>query len=271
MRPTPYVASLRIFEPLSAFEPADRLRWSQLDSNNHSKSEEQARALARLISPQSPALALDGAHVLEIDGEKYISPWSTATRCWAALEDFKNSLPAPVSSFFLPKSLEEVIESGAEYVDTKVPHILTQTWIIPPRWFILFSPEERTRGTNADGLYSRALTSIAYAKQRCDGAHDAVVNAFGEGPVEQELENLLTWLEMFHPESLVELDYGGLANYMDKALRDSGEEGLESDSSIEDVTYSVAGLSASDGMMAGVGYQRLMSRWRLVQAFEQAS
>jgi hypothetical protein len=24
-------------------------------------------------------------------------------------------------------------------------------------------------------------------------------------------------------------------------------------------------------MMAGVGYQRLMSRWRLVQAFEQAS
>ncbi len=76
---------------------------------------------------------------------------------------------------------------------------------------------------------------------------------------------------MFHPESLVELDYGGLANYMDRALRDSGEEGLESDSSIEDVTHSVAGLAASDGMAAGVGYQRLMSRWRLVQSYEQAS
>jgi hypothetical protein len=98
-----------------------------------------------------------------------------------------------------------------------------------------------------------------------------VLNAFGEGPVEQELENLLAWLEMFHPESLVELDYGGLANYMDRALRDSGEDGLEADSSIEDVTHSVAGLAAADGMMAGVGYQRLMSRWRLVQAYEQAS
>jgi hypothetical protein len=167
--------------------------------------------------------------------------------------------------------MEEVITAGVDLLDDKVPHILNETWIIPPRWFILFSPEERSRGTDGDGLYSRALTSIAHAKQRCDGAHDAVVNAFGEGPVEQELENLLAWLEMFHPESLVELDYGGLANYMDKALRDSGEEGLEADSSIEDVTYSVAGLSASDGMMAGVGYQRLMSRWRLVQAFEQAS
>jgi hypothetical protein len=58
---------------------------------------------------------------------------------------------------------------------------------------------------------------------------------------------------------------------MDKALRDSGEDGLDSDSSIEDVMHSVAGLAAADAMMAGVGYQRLMSRWRLVQAFEQAS
>jgi hypothetical protein len=98
-----------------------------------------------------------------------------------------------------------------------------------------------------------------------------VLGAFGEGPVEEELENLLDWLEMFHPESLVELDYGGLANYMDKALRDSGEDGLESDSSIEDVLHSVAGLAAADAMMAGTGYQRLMSRWRLVQGFEQAS
>jgi hypothetical protein len=120
-------------------------------------------------------------------------------------------------------------------------------------------------------MYSRALTGIANAKQRCSSAHDAVLNAFGDGPVEQELENLLAWLEMFHPESLVELDYGGLANYMDRALRDSGEDGLEADSSIEDVTHSVAGLAAADGMMAGVGYQRLMSRWRLVQAYEQAS
>ena len=31
MRATPYLASLRIYEPLSAFDPADRLRWQNLD------------------------------------------------------------------------------------------------------------------------------------------------------------------------------------------------------------------------------------------------
>jgi hypothetical protein len=54
-------------------------------------------------------------------------------------------------------------------------------------------------------------------------------------------------------------------------LRDTGEDGLDSDSSIEDVMHSVEGLAAADAMMAGTGYQRLMSRWRLVQGFEQAS
>jgi hypothetical protein len=192
-------------------------------------------------------------------------------RCWGALDNFKESLPSTVVPYFISPAIEDVITAGVDLLEDKVPHILNETWIIPPRWFILFLPEERTRGKNADGLYCRALTSISDAKQRCSSAHDAVLNAFGDGPVEQELENLLAWLEMFHPESLVELDYGGLANYMDRALRDSGEDGLESDASIEDVTHSVAGLAAADGMMAGVGYQRLMSRWRLVQAYEQAS
>ena len=192
-------------------------------------------------------------------------------RCWGALDNFKESLPSTVVPYFISPAMEDVITAGVDLLEDKVPHILNETWIIPPRWFILFTPEERARGQNADGLYCRALTTIANAKQRCSGAHDAVLGAFGDGPVEQELENLLAWLEMFHPESLVELDYGGLANYMDRALRDSGEDGLESDASIEDVTHSVAGLAAADGMMAGVGYQRLMSRWRLVQAYEQAS
>ena len=271
MRPTPYVASLRVYEPLSAFEPADRLRWQSIDISEQSYVNEEAFALHRTVVPEPPAGRPDGVHILDIEGERYVAPWSTATRCWAALDNFKDSLPSSVVPYFVSPAMEDVITAGVDLLDDKVPHILNETWIIPPRWFILFAPEERTRGTNADGLYCRAVTTIANAKQRCDGAHDAVLNAFGDGPVEQELENLLAWLEMFHPESLVELDYGGLANYMDKALRESGEDGLESDSSIEDVTQSVAGLAASDGMAAGIGYQRLMSRWRLVQAYEQAS
>ena len=94
--------------------------------------------------------------------------------------------------------------------------------------------------------------------------------AFGPGPVEAEIEELEDWLDLFHPQSLIELDYGGLANYLDRALRESGESGLDADSSIEDVLSSLAGLAAGDGSLAGQGYERLVSRWRKVAAYESA-
>ncbi len=270
MRPTPYVASLRVYEPLSAFEPADRLRWMQLEATTQTVHEEQSRALRRVIFPESPALRLDGAHVLDIEGARYVSPWSTATRCWSALETFKQSMPSSVSPMFLPPAMEDVISAGVDFVENKVSHILTETWIIPPRWFSLFIPEERVRGRNAEGAFTVMRTSIAHAKTRAESAHASVQGAFGEGPVEEEIQDLVDWLSMFHPQSFLELDYGGLAGYLEKSLHDQGEDGLDADTSIEDVLLSIGGLAAGDGAVAGRGYERLVTRWRRVAAFEQA-
>lgn len=270
MKPTPYVASLRIYEPLSAFEPADRLRWQDIDANKDSRREEQELALRRLVFPEPPAVRPDGAHVLDINGLRYVSPWSTATRCWAALDDFKESLPSSITPFFIPPSLEEVITTGVDLLEDRVPHIITETWVIPPRWFSLFIPEERIRGDDEDGAYSFARTTMSKARERAEKSHEIVLGAFGQGSVEQEIENLLDWLELFHPESIVELDYGGLASYLDAALRVQGLDGINDDSSIEDVAHSLAGLAAGDGAIAGQGYERLVLRWRSVQAFESA-
>lgn len=270
MKPTPYVASLRIYEPLSAFEPADRLRWQDIDANKDSRREEQELALRRLVFPEPPAVRPDGAHVLDINGLRYVSPWSTATRCWAALDDFKESLPSSITPFFIPPSLEEVITTGVDLLEDRVPHIITETWVIPPRWFSLFIPEERIRGEDEDGAYSFARTTMSKARERAEKSHEIVLGAFGQGSVEQEIENLLDWLELFHPESIVELDYGGLASYLDAALRVQGLDGINDDSSIEDVAHSLAGLAAGDGAIAGQGYERLVLRWRSVQALESA-
>ena len=49
-----------------------------------------------------------------------------------------------------------------------------------------------------------------------------------------------------------------------------GQDGLEADTSIEDVLSSIAGLAAGDGALAGQRYERLVTRWRKVAAFEQA-
>jgi hypothetical protein len=68
----------------------------------------------------------------------------------------------------------------------------------------------------------------------------------------------------------VECDYGGLATYLDCSLRAQGEVGIEADSSIADVADSLQGLSSGDGVLAGEGYSRLVTRWRAVAAYEQA-
>ena len=270
MLPTPYVASLRIYEPLSAFSPAESLRWSALPATKETNSEEQNRALIRIVTSEPPALKPDGAHIIDIDGKRYVCPWSTAARCWAALENFKTNLPNNISKLFLPTNLEEAISINSEMIEDKIPHIINETWMIPPRWFSLFKPDERTRGYNESGPFTFLRTSIGNAKQRCMFTHQTVVASFGNGPIEQEIADLLEWMDLFHQESIVELDYGGLATYLDRVLKNNGELGIESDTSVEDLHLSLSGLSQGDGARAGHGYERLISRWRRVAAFEQA-
>lgn len=269
MRPTPYVASLRVYEPISAFAPAEQLRWQALDINAATGREEQARALNRIIFLEPPALAADGAHILDFEGVRYVAPWSTATRCLVALERFKQSLPSTLSQYFIPASVEEALTINSEISEDRVPHILTETWLIPPRWFGLFIADDRLRGKNSDGPFVIHRTSVSNAKKRGEFMHQAVVNAFGNGPIEGEIEDLVNWLGLFHPDSIVELDYGGLAGYLEMTLAEEG--GLIADTSVEDLNESLAGLAAADPQVAGRGYERLVTRWRQVTALEQAN
>jgi hypothetical protein len=271
VRPTPYVASLRVYEPLSAFEAADRLRWDEIspEAQFDSKNLEQRDSLQRTATMQLPSTRPDGVHILDLEGERYICPWSTSVRTWAALTEFKSTIPVTVAPFFLSNSFEEALQDSIDFSSSRVPHIITNTWTIPPRWFALFETHERVRGHNNDGAFVYSRTSINRAIGRAKTTHNAVKSAFGEGPVEQEILDLVDWLEMFHPNSIVELDYGGLASYLELALAEEG--GLDADTSIEDIQSSIAGLAVGDGALAGRGYERLVTRWRKVLAFEGAS
>jgi hypothetical protein len=271
MYPTSYVASLRVYEPIDSFEPQDKLRWSKISVSTPTGRDEQVRSLMRIITSESPNLKPDGAHFLEHEGNRYVAPWSTATRCWTALEDFKSTLPTSIIKFFVPQKIEDSITSTVDIVQDKVSHILTSTWSIPPRWFALFTPDERLRGVNEDGYFTILRTSISNAKTRCTFTHSAVLSAFGEGAVEGEVAELLAWLEIFNNKSIVELDYGGLATHLNKQLVENGEVGLDADTSIEDVITSIAGLASGDGALAGRGYERLVARWRRVSRLESAT
>jgi hypothetical protein len=271
MHPTPYVASLRVYEPIEVFEIANQVLWSQSKNLLSTGREEQIRSLKRAITNEPPNFSHDGAHFLLHKGDRYLAPWSTSARCWAALQDFKFTIPSSLVKFFISSTFEDVLSKTIEIVEDKVPHILTSTWSIPPRWFALFSSDERISGVNEDGNFIIFRTPISSAKSRCIFTHQAVRGAFGEGAVEAEVSELLRWLEIFDGKSIVELDYGGLANILSKQLTLQGEAGLDADTSIEDVTSSIAGLASGDGALAGKGYERLVSRWRKVSTLESAS
>ena len=171
----------------------------------------------------------------------------------------------------MTESLEQKeIFSSAQVVQDKISHIKSETWNIPPRWFGLFKPEERFFGRDESGAFTYFRTNLNSAIKRCKFMHKIVLATFGIGPIEQEIRELIDWLNNFDQNSIIELDYGGLATYLDKVLISEGQSGIQSDTSVEDLQLSLAGLASSDSKKAGQGYERLISRWRKVANFEQA-
>ena len=84
MLPTPYVASLRVYEPIESFEVPDQVRWSNQLITSPTGRDEQFRSLLRSVISEPPNFRPDGAHLLEYEGKRFVAPWSTAARCWTA-------------------------------------------------------------------------------------------------------------------------------------------------------------------------------------------
>ena len=55
MRPTPYVASLRVYEPITDFKPEQQAQWRDLSSAEDTKTEEQTQALRRAMPTATAA------------------------------------------------------------------------------------------------------------------------------------------------------------------------------------------------------------------------
>lgn len=67
-----------------------------------------------------------------------------------------------------------------------------------------------------------------------------------------------SWLEEFHPRSMVELDYGGLVHALPA-------DRLRADRSARDVAAGIAALRAGDEAGAAEAYEELAERWREVR------
>ncbi|MGB7859911.1 MAG: hypothetical protein WBM90_05390 [Acidimicrobiia bacterium] len=133
-------------------------------------------------------------------------------------------------------------------------HILTSAWHVPVRWFTAFDPAEKEIYEGPSGPRIRFRCDIDDARSRTVVAHGILekLGAF-PGPAE-ELYQLIEWLEPFPSGSMVELDYGEVAE-----LFDPGE--IVFDDSCELVQESLRALREGDMMRAGENYGRVVSRW----------
>jgi hypothetical protein len=280
---TDFAASLRVYEPLAAFEGAEREHWEQYARAGAQLPAqaacalEQAAVAAALVHRRIPVLG-DHAHVVEVDGVTLVSPWRTTVRAQEALLDFCSELPDVVVDAFTSRTLLESAEVEldrwrAEH-GTVTTHVRTSTWQVPLRWFVLVDPQEREvqlgEPVEGVGLARRTGRSLVYrtpmsrARRRVAQALQVIRTALQDAAVTQGLEELGRWLEEFHPRSYVELDYGGLVHLLDDAE-------LSQDESARDMASALRHLAEGDGAAASVAYQRMTARMRALQAVESAN
>lgn len=275
--PPPYAAFLRVYEPLAAFSPAERERWRSYAAvggapgRTEGPQVEHAAALRRLLSasqadPEEQAFLLDdGPGVL-------VCPWRTRLRSWESVVSVREEMPEMLADAFVPRPVAEATQVEARAWQaanpTARPHIRSQTWSVPVRWFVLFTEAERRVEPvePVDGEQTVIFSaSMADARRRAARALAVLRKSAGErATVTETVEELARWLEEFHPHSRVELDYGGLAGLLTP-------EQLAEDRSADDVAAALAALARSDSAAAAEAYGRVGERWRRIQLAENAN
>ena len=294
----PYVAYLRIYEPLSAFPGPDARRWAAYAASAGrprwagALAAEHADALRRLISAPpvvAPERESGNAYVRRVDGATYICPWQTRLRSWLGLSRLRTTVPELWSAASSAAAMDAAIGAFARSQEAATSlrvHIQARTWAVPPAWFIPFAADERwlVLGATSDrGDGGRATvtptrtlvyaTAMARARRRLSLALDAFrragtpADALADDAARRvvtELEQIGCWLEEFHPDALVELDYGGLVNLLDDGA-------LRADQSVAEVSAAINAITSGELEMATAMFGRVARRWQALAALENAS
>ncbi|MFI7357513.1 hypothetical protein ACIBTP_26740 [Streptomyces avidinii] len=260
----PYASYLRVYEPLTAFAEPERTHWSDYARRGAAPSaqDELRRSLTDLV--RVPVVGVPehesaDAFTVVVDGVLLVCPWRTRLRGWLALEELVEWFPRPVLDAALPpgarRQAAEDYERWRERNPDGRPWIRTGVWQIPLRWFVLVADEERDY---VPGERLRYRTPMVQARRRLARALRTLRAAEGYGMLADGLVEVGSWLEEFHPRSMVELDYGGLLHALPA-------DRLAADRSAGDLAAGIAALRAGDTEGATEAYGELAERWRAVR------
>jgi hypothetical protein len=272
----PYVAYLRVYEPLGAFEESEAARWASYARAEAAATDtvttlrdEQRQSMTAVLQPAglaAPSPFDDTAYLLRSGDDVFVCPHDIRLRSWLALAELIDEIGDEQLRLLSPGSLEHVnpdFMSWRSKNPDAVPHIRQQTWQVPPAWFLLVDTDERERYRVDDRVSVRYRCPIVQARRRMGSAFAVVRRAFSDEPIVEMLSELGSWLESFHPHSWIELDYAGVALLLG--------EGLDDDRSCTDVDEAVRALSRGDVADASAAYDRVVERWRYVRMNEHAN
>ncbi len=261
-------AYLRVYQPIEAFDEAERENWAEPGADTEGRESRAARKwLLSTSIPDNPPLlgGTQGAFVRRVGDRVLVCPWRTRLRMLAGLLAFRNSVPEEVAEVFVPETAaraaaQELAALGEDFPRVR-SHILHANWHVPLRWFAAFEDSERILTEDKDGLRVRYETRLADGRTRLERCLNVLENSWIDDSVTAAVRELLEWLDEFDAEGLLELDYGTVAAMF-------VDEDLVEDRSAGEISACLDALESEDVVRAGKLFGTLTDRWTEVRAQE---
>lgn len=275
-----FASYLRVYEPLSAFDKQSQVYWRGYvhDGRAVTLAEGPRRQRTAVLEAlgagwsRLPDLPNE-AYVLQSGETTLICPWNLRVRVAEAALEARDGVPPVLADAFVPPALAGVARavvsdwnaaSAANASGAPRQHEQISTWNVPLRWFVLVSAEERELTLEPGRRVLRYRTEISKARRRAHRALSVLRRSIGDVPISEAVEESARWLEEFHSRSIVELDYGGLAEILpDDVLREDDSPTL--------VATGLTALAGGDADAATAAYERLVERWRAIQLLERSN
>lgn len=206
-------------------------------------------------------LVLDPAEVTgEVADGPLVCPLDIRARSAAALVGFLTTAHPALQAVALTASADNVREKAARVL-SELPggavHVVSTTWTVPLPWFTMVDPAQRHMVLATQDDPRRQVcwrVAMSDARERVTKAHGLAERTMGEQGPTKVLEDTSRWLEHFHPESAVELDYGGLVQLLT-------DEQLREDTSAADVNAIVTALEQEDVEEIAARFEKLRDFW----------
>jgi hypothetical protein len=262
-------ATLKVFEPLMAFEGHERAYWERYvaggtvppgDTVLLSREHGLSGSTATLVAGD------EHADIVERDGATFVCPHRTKLRLMASILAFRRSIPSEVVGAFMPDDEVDRATEGIEELRTSHPgwrnHVLESTWEVPLHWFVPFEDDERRFTRTRRGRASlRYEAGVGHARERSERALEIVRATLPNPAVIAPLAGISRWLEDFAAGGILVLDYAGVGSLLPS-------EDLRRDHTAREIWASIRALSEGDGDRAAAHYMVAAERWAGVRRRE---